>query len=151
MSSSLLEIPLKDLYCDWKRFAVKSDIEIKVRGYHLDIYSHVNNARYLEFLEEGRWAALEAIDDVRTLLAKGYALVLVNINISYLSSATAGDTLLIQTGILKTGTKSVTMSQKIFKKEDMAPVVDAVVTFVLVDIKTGRSVELNDRIRRYFV
>lgn len=28
--------------------------EIIVRGYHLDGYQHVNNARYLEFLEEDR-------------------------------------------------------------------------------------------------
>lgn len=27
-------------------------IDIKVRGYHLDLFRHVNNARYLEFLEE---------------------------------------------------------------------------------------------------
>lgn len=26
--------------------------QIHVRGYHLDGYGHVNNARYLEFLEE---------------------------------------------------------------------------------------------------
>ena len=32
---------------------------IKVHGYHLDVYQHVNNARYLEFLEEARWNALE--------------------------------------------------------------------------------------------
>ena len=32
---------------------------IKVRGYHLDLYGHVNNARYLEFLEEARWAYFE--------------------------------------------------------------------------------------------
>ena len=25
--------------------------KIKVRGFHLDVYQHVNNARYLEFLE----------------------------------------------------------------------------------------------------
>ncbi len=25
--------------------------QIKVRGYHLDVYQHVNNARYLEFLK----------------------------------------------------------------------------------------------------
>jgi thioesterase-3 len=31
----------------------------KVRGYHLDLYGHVNNARYLEFLEEGRWSYYE--------------------------------------------------------------------------------------------
>ncbi|SQA97049.1 Long-chain acyl-CoA thioesterase FadM [Cedecea neteri] len=32
---------------------------IKVRGYHMDVYQHVNNARYLEFLEEARWEGLE--------------------------------------------------------------------------------------------
>ncbi|MEP8710355.1 hypothetical protein ABKV66_22685, partial [Enterobacter hormaechei] len=31
--------------------------QIKVRGYHLDVYQHVNNARYLEFLEEARWVS----------------------------------------------------------------------------------------------
>ncbi len=128
---------------------MKSEIEIKVRGYHLDIYSHVNNARYLEFLEEGRWAAFENMGDVKEILAKGYALTVVNINISYISSATAGDLLLLTTDLLKTGTKSITVSQKIFKKEGMEPVIDAVVTFVLVDVNTGRSVELNDRIRKF--
>jgi thioesterase-3 len=33
--------------------------EIRIRGYHTDLYQHVNNARYLEFLEEGRWQLLE--------------------------------------------------------------------------------------------
>ena len=33
-----------------------SATRIPVRGYHLDVYGHVNNARYLEFLEEARWA-----------------------------------------------------------------------------------------------
>ncbi len=32
---------------------------VKVRGYHLDIYQHVDNACYLEFLEEARWAWFE--------------------------------------------------------------------------------------------
>ncbi|BBI61564.1 hypothetical protein HSBAA_28700 [Vreelandella sulfidaeris] len=32
-----------------------SRVQLRVRGYHLDGYGHVNNARYLEFMEEGRW------------------------------------------------------------------------------------------------
>ena len=128
---------------------MKSEIEIKVRGYHLDIYSHVNNARYLEFMEEGRWAAFENLGDVKDILSKGYALTVVNINISYISSATVGDILILKTDLLKTGTKSITVSQKIFKKEGMEPVIDAVVTFVVVDAKTGKSVQLNDRIMKY--
>ena len=128
---------------------MKSEIEIKVRGYHLDIYSHVNNARYLEFMEEGRWAAFENMGDIKDILTKGYALTVVNINISYISSSTAGDILVLKTDLVKTGTKSITVSQKIFKKEGMEPVIDAVVTFVLVDAKTGKSVALNDRIMKY--
>jgi len=38
---------------------MKSTVQIKVRNYHLDRFGHVNNARYLEFLEEGRWTYSE--------------------------------------------------------------------------------------------
>ena len=40
--------------------------QIKVRGYHLDVYQHVNNARYLEFLEEARWDGLESTSTLTT-------------------------------------------------------------------------------------
>ena len=128
---------------------MKSEIEIKVRGYHVDIYSHVNNARYLEFLEEGRWAAFENMGNIKEILAKGYGLTVVNINISYISAATAGDILLIKTGIDKIGTKSIVISQKIFKKEGMAPVINALVTFVLIDMKSGKSVPVNEQVLKY--
>jgi acyl-CoA thioesterase FadM len=57
--------------------------EIKVRGYHLDLYRHVNNARYLEFLEEARWSLLESRATLDYLQSNGYAFVVVNININY--------------------------------------------------------------------
>lgn len=37
-------------------------MKLTVRNYHLDGYGHVNNARYLEFLEEARWAFLKNAD-----------------------------------------------------------------------------------------
>jgi len=36
-----------------------ASIEIKIRGYHADMFGHVNHARYLEFMEEGRWNYFE--------------------------------------------------------------------------------------------
>ena len=53
---------------------------IKVRGYHLDLYSHVNNARYLEFLEEARWSFFEDKSDLPRFMKSGLALIVVNIN-----------------------------------------------------------------------
>jgi len=57
--------------------------EIKVRGYHLDVFGHVNNARYLEFLEEARWAIFDDKVNLEDLAREGYVFTVVNININY--------------------------------------------------------------------
>ena len=108
---------------------MSTPIEIKVRGYHLDVFGHVNNARYLEFLEEARWALLE--NHLATLASKGLAFVVVNININYRSSATLGDLVEIHSVISRFGGKSCTLTQKMIKKGSQTTVVEAEVTFVI--------------------
>lgn len=105
-------------------------IEIKVRGYHLDLYGHVNNARYLEFIEEARWTLFD--DQLALLATKGYSFFVVNINISYQSPATLGETIQIDSRITRFGGKSCTLRQTMTKKGSNTPVVDAEVTFVIV-------------------
>lgn len=56
---------------------------IKVRGYHLDVYQHVNNARYLEFLEEARWQWLEDHGAFDWMMKEAIAFMVVNLNINY--------------------------------------------------------------------
>ncbi len=120
--------------------------EIRVRGYHLDFYGHVNNARYLEFLEEGRWTLLEAREDLRALLAEGLQFNVVNIDISYRRPATLGQVLLVDGRLGRVGVRSATVHQEVRRKEDGELVADADVTFVLVDPATGRSVPLAGRL-----
>jgi len=127
---------------------MKGEIEIKVRGYHLDMFSHVNNARYLEFLEEARWDALEESKLTPEVFAQRmWSFIVVNININYKSSAKFGDILLIKTDLKKVGTKSVVLTQKIFIKGTNTLVVEADVTFVILDGKIGKAIEINDEIK----
>jgi len=130
---------------------MKSEIQIKVRGYHLDIFAHVNNARYVEFLEEGRWAALEDSHIAKKIIESGHAFTVVNINISYLKPAVVNDILTLRTSLKRIGNKSITLTQEIFKtskgSEPEIKVVEAEVTFVIVDMKTDRAVPVNDEIR----
>lgn len=126
---------------------MKGEIEIKVRGYHLDIYAHVNNARYVEFLEEARWALFDDSEVGKEMISRGFAFTVVNINVSYLSEARVNDVLTIITDMKKIGNKSITLSQKIFRKGDMKQVVDAEVTFVLVNMKTGKAVVIDEEIK----
>lgn len=113
---------------------------IKVRGFHLDVYQHVNNARYLEFLEEARWQYLEESGDIEYFTSLGFAWVIVNININYRASAYMGDTLKLKTELSKIGNKSAVFHQVITKEGTDKVVVDADITFVVIDQKTGKAV-----------
>jgi len=112
--------------------------EIRVRGYHTDIYQHVNNARYLEFLEEGRWQLFEDHLDIESFAGNGYSFIVVNINVSYKGQAFLNDLIQVKTGLLKIGTKSATLKQQIINKATGKILVDADVTFVITD-STGKA------------
>ena len=126
---------------------MKSQTKLKVRGYHLDLYGHVNNARYLEFLEEGRWNYYETKLDWKILEKLNLAYVIVNINISYLGQARLNDTLVINTKVLKSGTKSITMLQEIFLDNSEQKIVEATVTFVLMSTKNQKAIVLDDNLK----
>jgi thioesterase III len=119
-----------------------SCIEIKVRGYHIDYYRHVNNARYLEFLEEGRWVFFEQNVGFRELLGKGKNFVVANINIRYAHPASLGDMLEVRTSISSLDRKRGTMHQKIVIKGTSDIIIDAKVTFAIVDSSTKKPVPI---------
>ncbi|WP_024333790.1 acyl-CoA thioesterase [Desulfotignum balticum] len=117
------------------------DTQIKVRGYHTDLYQHVNNARYLEFLEEARWQLMETHLDVNAFTGGKLSFFIVNINISYRSPARVGDIIQIRSGLKKTGNKSAVIRQQILNKTTGTVSVDADVTFVIADTG-GRPLKL---------
>jgi thioesterase-3 len=101
----------------------------------------------VEFLEEARWALFDDSEVGRDMISRGFAFTVVNINVSYLSEARVNDVLVIVTDLKKIGNKSITLSQKIFCKADMKQVVDAEVTFVLVNMKTGKAAVIDEEIK----
>ena len=122
--------------------------EIKVRGFHIDIFSHVNNARYLEFMEEARWVVIDKYFDLKKMQAKGIIFVVVNININYRRPASMGDILELYLGLTKIGGKSAVFYQEIRLKGTDTVVTDAQVTFVFADKNTGKAVKIDDEIKR---
>ncbi|MFH0976809.1 MAG: thioesterase family protein [Spirochaetota bacterium] len=113
-------------------------VEIKVRGYHVDVFGHVNNARYLEFLEEARWDAIEESIDVRDIMQNGYAFNVVNININYRRPAVPNDVLVIESEIAKLNSRSGIVHQAVKLKGTETIVADADVTFVMFDVKNNK-------------
>ncbi len=120
---------------------------IKVRGYHLDLYGHVNNARYLEFLEEGRWSWVEERGDLAGFMKGGYGFSVVNININYRRPAFLGDELEILTSLKGLGNRSGVVRQVVRLAGTDTVVAEADVTFVVVSAETGRAVPLEGEVR----
>ena len=129
----------------------KSEILIKVRNYHADNHNHVNNARYLEFFEEGSWDFLEKNSHVgemfELLKKKGIIHVVVNINCNFRSSAVVGDVLRLETELARSSDRSYTWSKKVYKKETDNLVVDAGITCVFIDSASGDVVPISEEMK----
>jgi thioesterase-3 len=125
-------------------------VDIRVRGYHLDVYQHVNNGRYMEFLEEARWDFMGKTGFTEQLEALGRALVVVNININYRRPALLDDLLRVTVRLSKIGNKSAQFEQvvtRIVDGEEQDVVADAMVTFCVMDPDAEKAVVLAGELR----
>ncbi len=122
---------------------MKTIIEIKIRSYHIDQFNHVNNARYLEFLEEGRWGYLEHNNLINEFHAKRIGHAVVNININYRKSAFLGQILRVETDLLRKGRASITIQQKLFLGNTDTLIADAEVLNVFLNPETGKAIPVD--------
>lgn len=124
-----------------------SRVKLRVRGFHLDGYGHVNNARYLEFMEEGRWDFFDQHPKmIKDLQQAGRAFVVVNLNIDYLAAARHGDDLEIMTGIVDVGERSGLCYHRIVRK-DGTLIAQADLTFVLLDMQANKAATIEGEVR----
>ncbi|MBB72558.1 MAG: thioesterase [Legionellales bacterium] len=119
-----------------------NEIEVVVRGFHLDIFGHVNNARYLEFLEDARWHAFA--EQIKGIQARRLAFVIANININYRKPIHLGDTICIDATLHEKRNSCFVVAQKVYDKGTKEEKADALVTCVIVDPKTGRPVPMRE-------
>ncbi len=119
---------------------------ITVRGYHLDGHGHVNNARYLEFLEEARWAWFGGAGYIDAVHEQGAHFVIARIDIRYKYPATVNDVLHISVDLQQIGHSSGTLYQRITNQQGTV-VSEAEVTFVVVDASSKRPRPIEGSLR----
>ncbi|KYP79751.1 acyl-CoA thioesterase [Ferroacidibacillus organovorans] len=126
----------------------ESRITLVVRSTEIDINGHVNNAKYLEYLEWGREDFYERAKlDYDTLIKLGVFTVSANISINYRREAKQNDVLTVITRPGQPGNKSFVFHQTILREADDTLIADASVTLVTVDAKTRKSTPLPAKLR----
>ena len=121
----------------------KHCIEVPVRFMDIDALQHVNNARYLNFLEESRIAYSQELLNV--LVAR--------VEIDFLRPVLFGEKLQVYTRISKLGTKSFTFESVITtaNKKGEFPAAKAVQTLVAFDPKTHKSAAIAPELRERII
>jgi thioesterase-3 len=118
--------------------------DIIVRSTDVDFIGHVNNAKYLEYME---WARFDWICQLgltlEELQRRAIMPVVVNININYRKELRMLEQVQVRSSAVRLGEKSFVIRQELFnQKGELA--CDADVTMVLIDAKTRRAVALPD-------
>jgi thioesterase-3 len=121
--------------------------KVRVYGYHLDMYGHVNNARYLEFFETARWEFIEDKISFRELEKLNIAFVVANISINYRRPALMGQILNIKTAMSHISKKSAKIHQEIYIEGTDELIADAAITFVIINSKTGKVTPITGKTR----
>jgi len=125
-------------------------LETVVRPTEIDVNGHVNNGKYVEYLEWGReeWYDRSgfAYDRLKGL---GAITVVVNLNLNYRRPCHQGDRLRIATWPGGCGRTSFSLAQRI-DKTDGTVATDAVVTLVTIDPDTRRARPLPEEFARLF-
>jgi YbgC/YbaW family acyl-CoA thioester hydrolase len=122
--------------------------EVKVRFMDIDALQHVNNARYLNFLEEARISysqevlgIFEKIDELNILVAR--------IEIDFMKPIFYNSKVKIYTRVSNIGTKSFEFESVIcvYKNGENNIVSKSIQTLVAFDPNTGKTVEISDKIK----
>jgi len=119
---------------------------LQIRGYHCDAYGHVNNARYLELLEEARWTFLEPALKENFFDTRNLLFIVVNINITYKKPLVPAQVVNIEITDVTYNNKSMVVRQTITDNQTHELASEAQVTFVLLNSKTGKPETITDDI-----
>ena len=114
-------------------------MKVRVRNYHLDGYGHVNNARYLEFLEEARWAFFEEHGFLSEI--DGLMLVVVRTDIRYRRAAVDGDILCFEGRLKELTSRHIILTQNIVLPSGKNAV-ESESTLMVVSAESGRSISI---------
>ena len=118
--------------------------ELEVRFRDCDAMGHVNNAVYLTYLEQARFAHWQRLTGV-TGIPRNF--ILARIECDYRAPATVGDRLIVRLRVAAVGNSSFTYEYEVSKGRTREVVATARTVQVMYDYAAGRPVRIPDDVR----
>ena len=128
--------------------------EFKVRPDDIDMFNHVHNSTYFDYVLAARYEQMEANYGMpmEEFLAEGYGWVVKTAFVDYKRPLGLGDIFTVETGIETINTKGCRVTFVIRMKKTNKILCDGWFDYVMIDISTGRSMKVSEEmIKRYSI
>src|SRR6478672_8565218 len=128
--------------------------EHKVRPDDIDMFNHVHNSKYFDYVLAARYEQMEQYYgmSMEEFLQQGYGWVVKTAYIDYKRPLTLGDVFLVTTGIVEFKETGCRVEFDIKNKKTGKLCCDGWFDYVMIDIQTGRSTKVTaEMINKYSI
>ncbi len=119
----------------------------EVRGYELDAFGHVNNAVYLNYLEQARWEIMKEIGLYEYFKTTGNFLVVIEINIKYIKELCLFEKAGVETSFTREG--FFILFKQDIRNENNEKISKASVKCLFVD-KNRTALDIPDNLNEFY-
>lgn len=130
-------------------FDYRHAVDLQLRFNDIDMFGHLNNTVYLEFLDLGKYRYFEDVLG-GDFMKSDLKVVIVNINCNFYSPAFLSERLQVLTTVAHIGDKSLTLDQRIVNRDNGDVKFTAVTVMAGFDAATLSSAQIPDDVRQAF-
>jgi len=132
----------------------KFETVFKVRPDDIDMFNHVHNSKYFDYVLAARYEQMEEFYkmSMEEFLSQGFGWVVKTAYVDYKRPLTLGDSFIVETGISELQERGCKVAFTIKNKKTGKLCCDGWFDYVLIDIKSGRSAKVSPQmIERYSI
>lgn len=128
------------------------ETEIRVRPDDIDMFNHVHNSRYLDFVLAARYEQMR--DEYKmpweAFTELGYGWVVSRVTMNLKRPLYMNDVMLIRTGVLNMQAKGCSVQFEILNKKTGKVASDGIFDYVLVELATYKSAKVTEEMLRAY-
>lgn len=127
--------------------------ELQVRPDDIDMFQHVHNAKYLDYVLAARYDQMSRCygNPMSTYLEKGLGWVVKSCTINFKRPLRLGDTMIVQTNLAALESKEVSVNFAILNKGSGKLCADGHFDYALIEIASGRAQTIPDWVIEHYI